>query len=351
MAPQISRRSFLKFSSLAFGASAFYPAPLRAVPPFLDQPFPVAIGRVAVPGIYIHKEPTFDSQRMGLRRRDELLSLLQEVRSPSGPSHNPLWYRLEEGFAHSGRIQRIEALPKNRVLYNIPAHGQYGAITVPYVRALRRSRSGAWQPLYRLYYGSVHWMVGVEPGPDGAPWYALRDTFPGVTYHIPAETLHPIPLRELGTISPEVPPEEKRILVSLKEQTLTAFEGDRVALHTTVSTGIHTEGLGEDEIPTDTPTGNFHIQLKMPSRHMGDGLLTSDPNAYELPGVPWTMVFHETGVALHGTYWHDNFGTPMSHGCVNLRSVDAKWLFRWTDPPYTPSDWYVAGYGTLVQIV
>jgi hypothetical protein len=84
---------------------------------------------------------------------------------------------------------------------------------------------------------------------------------------------------------------------------------------------------------------------------MGDGQLTSDVNAYELPGVPWTMVFHKTGVALHGTYWHDNFGARMSHGCVNLRSVDAKWLFRWTEPVYDPSDWYKIGYGTLVQII
>ncbi len=72
---------------------------------------------------------------------------------------------------------------------------------------------------------------------------------------------------------------------------------------------------------------------------MGDGNLTSDIEAYELPGVPWTSFFEpETGVAFHGTYWHNNFGIPMSHGCVNMRTHEAKWLFRWATPVSSPTD-------------
>lgn len=84
---------------------------------------------------------------------------------------------------------------------------------------------------------------------------------------------------------------------------------------------------------------------------MGDGYLTNDPEAYELPGVPWTMFFHESGYALHGTYWHNNFGTRMSHGCINMRNEEAYWLFRWTEPAYEPGKWYTFGSGTLVQII
>ena len=83
---------------------------------------------------------------------------------------------------------------------------------------------------------------------------------------------------------------------------------------------------------------------------MGDGKLTSQIDAYELPGVPWAMIIHETGVALHGVYWHDNFGTRMSHGCVNMRTEDARWLFRWTMPAYQMGELYTRGKGTLVHI-
>jgi hypothetical protein len=355
MAQPLSRREFFKFSALAAGAigtrDRLTPGANQLTPPLTGKPAPLAAGRVTVPVIYIYQEPSLKSERVSTATRDEVLNLLDEVRSSTGPAHNPLWYRLEVGYAHSGRIQRVELLPPNLPLETIPAAGLLGEITVPYVNSRRYSRTAGWQPLYRLYYGSTHWISEVVSGPDGRAWYRLHDTLLNIYYDVPATTVRPIPSREFSPLAFDVPPEEKHIRVSIQDQTLTAFEGDREVLNTSIASGIHTENVPEGELPTDTPTGSFHIQLKMPSRHMGDGNLTADIDAYELPGVPWTMVFHETGVALHGTYWHDNFGTRMSHGCINLRSVDAKWLFRWTDPVYHPSDWYVAGYGTLVEIV
>ena len=103
-------------------------------------------------------------------------------------------------------------------------------------------------------------------------------------------------------------------------------------------------------IDTETPEGLFRIQVKQPSRHMGDGRLTADINAYELPGVPWVSYFFKTGVAFHGTYWHDNFGRKMSHGCVNMRTAEAKWLYRWTMPSAGAKDWNVKGLGTQVLV-
>ncbi len=85
-----------------------------------------------------------------------------------------------------------------------------------------------------------------------------------------------------------------------------------------VSTGMQSEAPSPNGIPTETPLGHFRVQTKMPSRHMGDGAVTDDVEAYELPGVPWVCFFHKDGIALHGTYWHNNFGRRMSHGCVNL---------------------------------
>jgi len=104
---------------------------------------------------------------------------------------------------------------------------------------------------------------------------------------------------------------------------------------------------------TETPRGEFDISIKTPVRHMGDGALTSDILAYELPGVPWSTFFTETGVAFHGTFWHDNYGGRMSHGCVNMRVEEALWLYRWTTPAYPnePGKWHVIGFGTRIKVI
>jgi len=154
---------------------------------------------------------------------------------------------------------------------------------------------------------------------------------------------------ELAPISPDVPWEAKRIEVNLLDQKLTAYEGDEVVLHTLVSTGIPNMNL-PGQIPTATPKGRFNIEVKMPSKHMGDGDLTDDIFAYELPGVPWNCFFHETGVATHGTYWHQNYGRKMSHGCVNMTPEEAKWLFRWTFPQSLEEIWEQRGFGTTVWV-
>ena len=73
---------------------------------------------------------------------------------------------------------------------------------------------------------------------------------------------------------------------------------------------------------------------------------------YDLPGVPWCSFFTGTGVAFHGTYWHNDYGRPRSHGCVNLPSMDAKFIYRWTMPVVPPGVDYVhlPGQGTAVQV-
>lgn len=75
---------------------------------------------------------------------------------------------------------------------------------------------------------------------------------------------------------------------------------------------------------TPTVTGRYHIYMKVRSQAM------SGPGYY-LPNVPYVMFFYKA-YSLHGTYWHNNFGQPMSHGCVNLRTEDAKWLYEWSGP-------------------
>lgn len=114
---------------------------------------------------------------------------------------------------------------------------------------------------------------------------------------------------------------EKHIYVNLETQTLYAMQGSSQVMKARVATGKWGR----------TPVGNFHIWTKLRSTRMSGG---SGADAYNLPNVPYVMYFFND-FGLHGAYWHNNFGHEMSHGCVNLRIVDAKKLFEWADGPMT----------------
>ena len=121
-----------------------------------------------------------------------------------------------------------------------------------------------------------------------------------------------------------VGPEDKWIDVDLTNQTVAAYQGDKIVWATLVSTG---------KDPTPTKTGVFYIYQKKIGEFMAGGWADHDP--YILEEVPWTMYFTES-YALHGAYWHDKFGEVRSHGCVNLTPEDAKFLFTWSGPVLPP---------------
>jgi lipoprotein-anchoring transpeptidase ErfK/SrfK len=348
MTSRLSRREFLGLGGLAGCSLAFNP--LHTLLPPEDQVKPMGVGRVTVSAIKIYREPSFKSEHIGWRRRDQLVDLFEEINAPEGTYWSPRWYRVIGGYAHSGYLQRVENAHLNQPLAIIPDGGQLAEVSVPFAQSYRDLRSAGWKPLYRLYYESVHWITEIKEGPDSKPWYGILDEKLHVLHYTPAVYLRPIPPEELAPISPKVPAEEKRIIVSTDEQTATAYEGDKVVLHVPISSGVASRRPASSKIPTDTPVGTYHISMKLPSRHMGDGNLTSDLNAYELPGVPWVNFYSAIGIGFHGTYWHDNFGYPMSHGCINMRNQDAKWLYRWTTPEVSHRDWYKPGWGTLVQV-
>jgi lipoprotein-anchoring transpeptidase ErfK/SrfK len=119
------------------------------------------------------------------------------------------------------------------------------------------------------------------------------------------------------------PKAQKSIVVSVGQQMLWAYKGDKVVLSSYVSTG---------RAGFDTPIGSFAVLSKLPSQTM-EGVIGGE--YYNVPDVPWVLYFTNGGHALHGTYWHSNFGTPMSHGCVNLPLDVAAWLYDWA-PVGTP---------------
>ncbi|HEY67838.1 MAG TPA: LysM peptidoglycan-binding domain-containing protein [Thermoflexia bacterium] len=152
-----------------------------------------------------------------------------------------------------------------------------------------------------LRYGVSMWALAQANGIRNPSFICV-----GQVLHIPSSA-SPAP-----SPPPSAPTGGRWIDVDLSAQRLIAYEGNTPVRSTLVSTGLP---------GTPTPTGQYRIYVKYISDDM------SGPGYY-LPDVPYTMYFHR-GYSLHGTYWHSNFGHPMSHGCVNLPTSEAQWLYNW----------------------
>ncbi len=112
----------------------------------------------------------------------------------------------------------------------------------------------------------------------------------------------------------------KRIIVDKSEQKLYAYDDDVLFMEIPISTGLEF---------TPTPRGTFTIFKMTPSRFMQGPIPGVSDQVYDLPGVPWNMYFTAEGAVIHGAYWHEKFGQPWSHGCVNLSPENAKKLYYW----------------------
>ena len=147
-----------------------------------------------------------------------------------------------------------------------------------------------------------------------------------------------VPYNRLAMVIPALRPQEvgeseRWIEVNLTEQTLSAYEGDRLIFATLVSSG-------DERFPTIK--GLFRIWAKVRIGKMSGG--EGDADRYYVEDVPWHMYFHQS-YGLHTSYWHDFFGLPNSHGCVNLAPKDALWLFEWTRPKASKGNWQEATKG------
>lgn len=140
----------------------------------------------------------------------------------------------------------------------------------------------------------------------------------------------------------KMPKNEKRwIRVDLSEQVVVAYEGNKPIRAFVISSGLSR---------TPTVTGEFHIKTKVKAQTMSGG---SGAYYYNLPNVKWVQYFYQE-YAFHGTYWHNDFGRPKSHGCVNMTNADAKWLFDWAGPTWDgKKGWFNSSKdnpGTLVIV-
>lgn len=141
---------------------------------------------------------------------------------------------------------------------------------------------------------------------------------------------------------PMIPTEGKWISVDLDHQRTFAWEGNKLIKSFLISSG---------KARTPTVTGVFRIWGKIAAQRMEGGSRAAG-DYYNLPNVQWVQYFYQD-YSFHGTYWHHNFGTPMSHGCVNMTNADAKWLYDWASPTIDDYGWHTTDRedpGTLVVV-
>ncbi len=333
---RLTRRDVLKLAGVgllglvlsAFGrADAEFPADQR--------------GRVAYERIGLYAKPSFGSRRLKTLWRDEVFPIAAAVIGDEKPAYNRVWYFIpHRGYVHSGGVQpvRVQLNPPQE---SIPENGILAEVTVPYTDAFRQPRRhGA--PEYRLYYATTHWVVAATKDPYGEVWYRMQDDkWDGYAYFAPARHIRLLTPRDVAPISPDVPFTEKLLRVDLTHQIVTAYEGKQAVFAAKAATGM---GY------FSTPVGVFSTFHKRPYRHMAAG----NPAApeYDLPGVPWVCYITESGISFHGTYWHNDFGKPRSHGCINLSPTAAHWVYRWSTPfvPFNKQWYYKKHLATRVEV-
>ena len=338
--PQLTRREFLKLvstGSLAFALSELHLERAFAASTAIKQ------GRITLSGIPLYDGPAFIANKIKYFGRDEVVDITSiDENGEQGNPFNAVWYQVNnEGYTYSGWVQPVETNYQKPV-FNIHEKGQVGEIVVPFSDTKEEPFVYAERG-YRLFYGTTHWVQRyVVTRDEKSIWYEIYDFHLKKLFYVPSHDMRLVPNDELSALSPDVPDEDKSIVVDLSTQLVTAFEGEKLVFSQRCSSGAK---------GTETPKGKFRTYHKGPSIYMtnqGDAI----ENIYNLPGVPWCAFFTGAGNAFHGTYWHNDYGRPRSHGCVNLPSEAAKFIYRWTKPNVPPDADYIhlPGEGTRVQI-
>lgn len=351
----LSRREFLKLASLSVGAVALEPwlprsMAFRAERGLSLPQFPAGdfLGRNCSSGkIEVKIRPDHNAATANWIYEDTVLPWLREVNALTQDLNriNQRWVETPDGYVYAADFQPCRNLP-NTPLSALPVgqSGFWAEVTVPYVDlylanpparspgVIAQLKQGV-QP--RLYYTQVVWIDSIQTSDLGTLQYRFSEDGgrpPGVTggsygdlFWAEGAAFRPLTPEDLAPINPDVDPATKHIVVNLTYQTLSCLEGQNEVYFCRVSTG---------DAPGETPVGdNFPISRKTLSIHMSGG---NRNTGYDGPAISWTSLFvYSIGDAIHAATWHNDFGTPRSHGCVNCSPEDAKWIFRWTLPTVT----------------
>jgi hypothetical protein len=353
---KLHRRNFIKLAGAALTGMAL-PAPLSAqaageLPPEdrVGERF-VALrrGRVLTSSVTVWDQIEAPHQPVKRYLRDDVLLLGQELVVPgTGNAYNNLWYETRGGWVHSGWIQPMEFHGRPAIYREVGPNGFWVEV-IEAQTPTRKGPSPDAEADYDYSYGTVYLVVNAAVDALGTVWYETYDEYADkelgitpTTHWVQARHVRRIHESEFMAIRPEVP--DKRIVVDLKAQTLSCYEGDVVVHKTKVATGAAFKQFDGSVVSFATPGGEHQVILKMPSRHMRAIEAERNTDAwFDLPGVPWNTFFTIEGIAIHGTYWHNDFGVVRSHGCVNVPIPVAKFIYRWTFPTAPYTDAFVRG--------
>jgi lipoprotein-anchoring transpeptidase ErfK/SrfK len=327
---------------------AFRPAPFDSVKRLPQFPAGDYLGRVAVtPNFYstaLRAQPDENSPALRNIAQDEVVVCHREVIGTNVAGRvNRRWVQTPEGFVYTADLQPVRNFP-NAPINALPPgkDGFWAEVTVPYVdlqlqtapiSPMVKYSLETSQPV-RLYYGQVVWIDQVGAAGDGTIMYRVNEAAPlhgygyGDIFIADGAAFKPLTNEDVAPINPHVDPNLKKIVVDATpgRQVLSCYEGNTEVFFCRVSTGY-----GERY---STPTGDQAVSWKIFSLHMAAN--TSSDSGYDTMAVPWPVFFNtNAGAAIHGTFWHNDFGTRRSHGCVNVPPEDAKWIFRWCTPAIT----------------
>lgn len=359
LSAKISRRDFLKLG--AIGAGSLFLKPGQRWPVFLpDFPDAPLLGRVCQGKVEIKAKPNMDSETVGVLYDDGVVPWLKEVIGVA-PKYktNHRWVETSNGYIYAPFLQKVKNLP-NEPLSALPDNpsgkGMWAEVTVPYVDISLANPPGRAPKLQdwatpRFYYSQIFWIDEISTNSQGEVIYRAVEKYGsyGDIFWVDAKAFKPLAAEDIAPIRPEV--EDKKVVINVSNQTMACYEGGREIYYCRVSTGAKYDAEGNPVEKWSTPVSpNHHVNRKWISIHMAGG---SAAAGYELFGISWTSIFATGGVAIHSTYWHNNYGEPMSHGCVNAMPEDAKFIFQWTMPetPYDPGFVEISGFnGTSVEV-
>lgn len=369
----ISRRDFLKLVGGTAGLMAL--RPFSRVLPLAQFPDSPRLGRVTAT-LDLISAPRVDYPGTEKLFPDRVIPWLRETVAETKDLYtfNQRWVETEtptnKGYLPSAYVQPVKNLP-NPPLQAIPAGqtGFWAEVTVPYVDFVLENAEASSPYLkylkergdpMRWYYSQVLRVDQIKVSEvTGQPIYRvvhpvyIENKFAGIENDImwvDGSALRPITPEEMTPISPNVDPAQKRIVANLTYQTISCFEGESEVFFCRMSSGAKLDAQGNPVDTWSSPIGDGHqTWRKSISIHMAGGTVDA---GYDTMGVSWCTFFSQ-GVAIHSTFWHNNFGTPRSHGCLNVLPEDAKWIFRWSTPetPADPYDFTIVGPGgTLVDV-
>lgn len=330
----VSRREILKTIGLIGLAAVISPVEkLRAqgVPvSFPDRWNGEPLARVCQPYQPARIEATTDSEVASELAQNDVVRVRRVVRGQQVYSNSDLWLETAYGYIYASLVQPMRFHLPTTPVADLGA-GRWAEMIVPHSRATRRAGSNDPEDdKGEVTYGGVFRVDQLATGADGKSYYRVREQYQ--TLYVPATHLRLIDDADLSPIAPDVAPEDKYLDVNLTDQTIVAYQEGEAVWASYASTGV---------VDHETPTGTHVVWDKRISERMVADTVSDDPDFYNLPGVPFVCYFTDNWVATHGTYWHNDYGRPRSHGCVNVTPQAARWLWRWTTPPGSLDELYI----------